>query len=79
MKKFEPITKEDDIKKTEVYPELCKSCGLCSEICPQQAISLTGKLGHANKPTADIDIEKCIACGQCQNICPDCAIKIKKK
>jgi len=79
MKEFEPIIKEDNEKITEVYPELCKSCGLCAEVCPQKAITMDGELGHANKPTANIDMEKCIACGQCQNICPDCAIKIKKK
>ena len=53
-----------------VARRLCKGCGDCINICPQQAISLIdGK--------SKIDKEKCIGCAECINICTQEAIKIQ--
>ena len=53
-----------------VERRLCKGCGDCIVICPQQAISLIdGK--------SKIDKEKCIGCAECINICTQEAIKIQ--
>lgn len=50
--------------------KLCKGCGDCIEICPQNAISLMNKISN-------IDQEKCIGCAECITICPQEAIKIQ--
>ena len=75
------ITKIEDNKKSwSVCPELCKSCGLCKEVCPVKCIEWSkSDTGIYGAPSVTVDIEKCIACGMCQQICPDCAIKVEKK
>jgi 4Fe-4S ferredoxin len=53
---------------------LCNGCGLCSEICPKEAIKEQPPLvvsGHLKKkPTIDFDIDSCILCGECAVLCP---------
>ncbi|UCC58635.1 MAG: 4Fe-4S binding protein [Candidatus Bathyarchaeum sp.] len=53
---------------------LCNGCGLCSKICPEEAIKEEPPLvvnGHLEKkPTIDFDIDSCILCGECAVLCP---------
>jgi 4Fe-4S ferredoxin len=53
---------------------LCNGCGLCSEICPKEAIKVQPPLvvdGHIKKwPKIDFDIDSCILCGECAVLCP---------
>jgi len=51
----------------------CKKCGLCSWICPTNAIVED----ELRKPL--VNNEKCIGCFQCENICPDFAIDVVMK
>jgi uncharacterized protein (DUF362 family)/NAD-dependent dihydropyrimidine dehydrogenase PreA subunit len=46
---------------------LCSSCGLCIENCPQQAM-------HFVKDVPKIDYNRCIKCSCCDEICPENAI-----
>lgn len=48
--------------------EICKGCGLCTKVCPVEAISGEKKAVHA------IDQVKCIKCGACMTKCPFKAI-----
>ncbi len=54
--------------------KLCNGCGLCSKICPEEAIKEHPPLvvnGHLEKkPTIDFDIDSCILCGECAVLCP---------
>jgi dihydroorotate dehydrogenase (NAD+) catalytic subunit len=45
-----------------VSAERCKPCGLCSRVCPADAITLNG--------TARIDATACTGCGVCVDACP---------
>jgi len=53
---------------------LCNGCGICFEVCPQDAIKqLPSSVfeGHLiEKPTIDLDEDSCILCGECVVLCP---------
>ena len=51
-----------------IEPELCRGCGLCIKVCPENAIS-----GNRREPH-EIDVERCVKCGACQERCPFDAI-----
>ena len=47
---------------------MCRGCGLCTSVCPREAVSLVwGK--------AWIDPQKCVVCCQCEKACPFGAIQ----
>ena len=52
-----------------IIEEKCKSCGLCTKVCPVDAIE--GTLG---KGAFKIDPDICISCGACMEKCPFDAI-----
>jgi 4Fe-4S ferredoxin len=59
----------------------CTGCGICTEICPREAIE-TKKTPKADgektkPPTIDISEEKCHYCGMCEPICPFGALKVR--
>lgn len=56
-------------KESVVDSKICTGCGMCSDICPVQAIKMKPDniLGHI-RPS--IDGEKCINCGLCERKCP---------
>jgi 4Fe-4S ferredoxin len=59
----------------------CNGCGICFEICPQEAIKEIPPQvyeGHLiEKPTIDIDADSCILCGECAVLCPLNALSMK--
>ncbi len=50
----------------EVDPDLCTQCGICSEVCPVDAITFS--------PYPEFD-ESCIYCFNCVRECPEDAIR----
>lgn len=46
----------------------CTSCGVCSEYCPADAITLDDVRAH-------IDRDKCIGCAECMAMCRDGAVR----
>ena len=54
----------------------CKSCYLCSDICPKKLIKKDGQIGKTGQPTVRFDDKnnECLACTQCAIVCPDLAI-----
>ncbi len=55
-------------KKPKVRGNICKGCGICSKVCPAEALTVSD-----NKPC--FDYSKCIRCYCCQEMCPEGAIK----
>jgi NAD-dependent dihydropyrimidine dehydrogenase PreA subunit len=50
-----------------VDEDLCAGCGICLEVCPQDAVSL-------REARAIIDAARCTSCGRCAEICAPGAI-----
>jgi len=61
-----------------IFPGLCKGCGLCIEKCPKDVMSWSDELGVYGTPAVQIDSENCIYCGICEQVCPDVAISVFK-
>lgn len=77
---FKPIIYEDGIGIFQLYPGLCKGCGLCIQKCPVNTIGWSDVLGVFGTPTVEPGHgDPCIACKNCQAVCPDCAILILRK
>ena len=54
--------------------DLCNGCGLCTIICPKEAIEEIPEIivdAHlVKKPSIDFDQKSCNLCGECSVICP---------
>ena len=59
------------IPKPKVNAALCKGCGVCAEVCPPRAISVSGK-------KVKIDYSRCIRCYCCQEVCPEGAVQLRE-
>jgi 2-oxoacid:acceptor oxidoreductase delta subunit (pyruvate/2-ketoisovalerate family) len=71
-----PITASDESghfrKMTAVIDqERCMNCGLCIDLCPEQAIDMSPNY------TVVIDSSKCTGCGSCADDCPVEAISMR--
>jgi len=53
----------------KVETEKCTGCGVCIEVCPPEAISLSNDKAVINKDT-------CAECGLCVDQCPNGAISL---
>jgi ferredoxin len=49
---------------------LCKGCGECAQVCPDNAIEIVDK-------KSIIDYNGCTCCGVCDRVCPLGALEIK--
>ena len=54
------------------HPELCKQCGLCFPVCPDDAIPV-----KEDKTRTDFNYDACKGCGVCAKVCPFKAIEMK--
>lgn len=75
--------------KSIIDPSKCKSCGMCINACPYNAIVKlivpceqvcpVGAISKGENGTAAIDFEKCISCGKCVAACPFGAVNEKSQ
>ena len=54
--------------------ELCKQCGLCFPVCPDDAIPVNKELNRE-----EFNYDACKGCGICAKVCPFKAIEMKSK
>ena len=57
--------------KPIIARDRCKACGVCADVCPPQAISLSNK-------KVKIDYHRCIRCYCCQEVCPEGAVRLQE-
>jgi len=63
--------------KVKINKELCKSCKLCTSVCPLKLLKVSKKLNKKGyHPVYCIDRDKCTGCGMCAKMCPEGAIEI---
>lgn len=63
-------------ERPEIRKDLCKRCGICTDVCPDSAIHAVAEQGH-DKPAYLIDYDYCKGCGMCAYECPADAIAIE--
>ena len=59
-------------KKAFVDKNICVACGVCTKVCPKQAIEIV------NGCYANVNEEKCVGCGICEKNCPAGCIKVRE-
>lgn len=75
--------------KSRIDHTKCKSCGLCAQVCPFQAITKiivpcenacpVGAIAKDEDGITRIDHDKCISCGKCVSACPFGAVHKKSQ
>jgi len=75
--------------RSKIDQSKCKSCGLCAQVCPFQAITKiivpcenacpVGAIAKDNDGLTKIDFNKCISCGKCVSACPFGAVHKKSQ
>ena len=68
------------MNKVTFNADLCKGCGLCTDVCPVGILELdpdviTAKGYH---PAHCTDENKCTGCATCATMCPDVAITVER-
>jgi 4Fe-4S ferredoxin len=54
---------------------MCSQCGICAEVCPENAISVVKILKGVHK----VDLDKCfgVDCQICREVCPNLAVEYR--
>ncbi len=60
----------------KIKTEQCKGCGLCVDVCPDNAIKLSEKFNEKGYSYIVYEVEKCRGCKMCVLMCPDCVIEV---
>jgi heterodisulfide reductase subunit C len=65
------------IDTARVDEQTCVACGMCTQVCPYEAISLVEQqvAGHA-RTFAQVDASRCMACGLCAASCRSNSIEL---
>ena len=67
-----------DLLQYSIIKDSCIGCGMCSKVCPADAITRTDYIAPGKKLAAfQIDPSKCVKCGACMETCKFKAI-VKK-
>jgi pyruvate/2-oxoacid:ferredoxin oxidoreductase alpha subunit/NAD-dependent dihydropyrimidine dehydrogenase PreA subunit len=55
-----------------LFPEFCKACGRCIDVCPKDCIHFGTEIDPATGLTPIVlDLEQCNSCGLCITACPE--------
>lgn len=73
--------KHTQIKTAVVDQQTCVACGLCSEACPYNAITIieTKVPYRGMVPVAEVDAGLCMGCGLCSAVCRSTSIRVPEE
>ncbi|MBR5268019.1 MAG: 4Fe-4S binding protein [Lachnospiraceae bacterium] len=60
------------MKKSYVDKTICVACGVCTKVCPKQAIIIIKGC------YAKVDAEHCVGCRKCEKNCPAGCIEVRE-
>jgi 2-oxoglutarate ferredoxin oxidoreductase subunit delta len=55
----------------EIATDLCKGCGLCVLVCPENVLKMTEQLNAKGWPIVALVADGCTGCTFCGVACPD--------
>ncbi len=76
QKALMPLVKTGMSLKPQVVREKCTACGVCTEACPMEAVTVIKSNSNGNY--AQINDKNCIRCYCCHEMCQESAIKLHK-
>lgn len=76
QKALVPLFKRGMTLKPLVVREKCTACGVCTEACPMEAVTVIKSNSNGNY--AQINDKNCIRCYCCHEMCQESAIKLHK-
>ena len=59
-------------KRAFIDKNVCVACGVCTKICPKQAIKIK------NGCYAKVAEENCVGCRKCEKNCPAVCIEVRE-
>lgn len=66
--------------KVTIQERLCKSCGLCVQVCPRGCLGMSDKINDMGySPARYLEDKECTGCASCALMCPDLAICLEKE
>lgn len=67
-----PETQTATRPKPFVFPQFCKGCGRCIEICPKDCIHFAAEIDpRTGLRPIELDLKACNGCGLCITACPE--------
>ena len=67
-----------DLCQTDL--DRCKSCGLCVEFCPKNALAMSHEYNAIGCHPAFLkDVASCNGCALCAEMCPETAIRVYRR
>lgn len=67
----------DESRRVQVLEHFCKGCGICVDVCPKDALSLSDTLNANGYFVAELtQPEACTSCRICARMCPDVALRV---
>jgi len=69
--------KKKRVFRIHFFEPYCKGCGICSEMCPMDALRIGDRLGTLGYFLAEeADPALCNGCRYCEVACPDMAVTV---
>jgi len=65
------VTQLEERARVEIHADLCKGCGLCIEMCPEEVLARGTQLNRRGYHAALYKGQGCSGCAICFYTCPE--------
>lgn len=64
-------------RRVQVLENLCKGCGICVAVCPEDALTMSGTLNSSGYYVVELtQPDVCTSCRMCAMMCPDVSLRV---